>query len=72
VIAMVEKVAGHRLKQKTAGRRAGDPPILIAEATRIRDVLGWKPELDDLEKICATSLAWERKLASGIWAQKRA
>jgi UDP-glucose 4-epimerase len=72
VIAMVEKVAGHKIKQKVAGRRAGDPPTLIAEASRIRDVLGWAPQLDDLEKICATSLAWERKLAAGIWAQKRA
>jgi UDP-glucose 4-epimerase len=72
VIAMVEKVAGHKIKQQTAGRRAGDPPTLIAEAARIRDVLGWTPQLDDLEKICATSLAWERKLAGGIWAQKRA
>jgi UDP-glucose 4-epimerase len=72
VIAMVEKVAGHRIKQAVAGRRAGDPPTLIAEASKIRSVLGWTPELDDLEKICATSLAWERKLAAGIWVQKRA
>jgi UDP-glucose 4-epimerase len=70
VIAMVEKVAGHKIKQQTAGRRAGDPPTLIAEASRIRDVLGWRPQLDDLEKICATSLAWERKLVGGIWAEK--
>lgn len=72
VIAMVEKVAGHKIRQKVAGRRAGDPPTLVAEASRIREVLGWTPLLDDLEKICATSLAWERKLAAGIWAQKRA
>ncbi|HEY7672249.1 MAG TPA: UDP-glucose 4-epimerase GalE, partial [Gammaproteobacteria bacterium] len=72
VIAMIERVAGHKIKQKAAGRRAGDPPTLIAEASRIREVLGWTPELDDLEKICATALAWERKLAAGIWAEKRA
>jgi UDP-glucose 4-epimerase len=72
VIAMVERVAGRKIKQIAAPRRAGDPPTLIAEAARIRNVLGWTPQLDDLEQICASALAWERKLASGIWTQKTA
>ncbi|MCH7895220.1 MAG: UDP-glucose 4-epimerase GalE, partial [Proteobacteria bacterium] len=40
----------------------GDPPTLIAAADRIREVLGWQPEYDDLKVIVETSLNWERKL----------
>jgi UDP-glucose 4-epimerase len=68
VIAMVEKVAGHAIEQQEAARRPGDPPTLVAEADRIRSVLGWAPEHDSLETICATSLQWEKKLAAGVWS----
>jgi UDP-glucose 4-epimerase len=67
LISMVERVAGHAIAKREAPRRPGDPPTLIARASRIRGTLGWQPRHDDLEKIVATSLAWERKLASGIW-----
>jgi UDP-glucose 4-epimerase len=64
----VEKVAGHRLAKKEEPRRAGDPPTLVARATRIRDTLGWQPRHDDLTKIVSTALEWERKLARGHWS----
>ena len=48
-------------------RRAGDPPILVARADRIRSVLGWKPELDDLDGIVASSLRWEEKQLKDPW-----
>lgn len=69
VISMVEKVAGHSLEKREAPRRAGDPSSLIAEASRIREVLGWAPQYDDLEAIVSSSLNWERKLAEGVWAE---
>lgn len=62
VLDMVGKVNGKPLNIVEEGRRAGDPAVLIAKADKIRDVLGWTPELDDLEKIVASSLAWEKKL----------
>ena len=64
VLKMVEQVNGEPLNIIEEERRAGDPPELIAEADRIRDVLGWEPRLDDLETIVRTSLEWEKKLAS--------
>jgi UDP-glucose 4-epimerase len=64
----VEKVAGHSIAKKEEPRRAGDPPSLIAKAGRIRATLGWQPRHDDLTKIVATSLEWERKLARGHWS----
>ncbi len=58
----VERVAKKKLNIVEAPRRAGDPPQLIAQASRIRKVLGWQPKHDTLETIVATQLAWERRL----------
>ena len=44
-------------------RRPGDPPVLVADATRIREVLGRRPRYDDLETIVRTAWNWERRLA---------
>jgi UDP-glucose 4-epimerase len=62
VIDTVQKVHGSPLNVIEQGRRAGDPPALIAGAEKVREVLGWEPRYDDLEEIARSSLAWERKL----------
>ncbi len=65
VIHAVEAASGSPLPIVEEGRRAGDPPELVAVADRIRDVLGWAPSLDNLDEIVRSSLAWERKIAAG-------
>jgi UDP-glucose 4-epimerase len=67
VLRSVEKVSGKPLNIIELPRRAGDPPSLIAKSDRIRSVLGWKPALDDLDGIVASSLNWERKLLREPW-----
>jgi UDP-glucose 4-epimerase len=62
VLKMVETVNGAPLNIEEMPRRAGDPPSLIADASRIRATLGWTPKHDDLETIVRTALNWERKL----------
>ncbi|MDP7093718.1 MAG: UDP-glucose 4-epimerase GalE, partial [Gammaproteobacteria bacterium] len=62
VLAAVEKANGESLDIIESPRRAGDPPILIAVADRIQEVLGWQPQHDDLDFIVRTSLAWEKRL----------
>ncbi|MEM9689589.1 MAG: UDP-glucose 4-epimerase GalE [Pseudomonadota bacterium] len=64
VLKMVEQVNESPLNIVEENRRAGDPPELIAVANRVRDVLGWSPQYDDLETIVRTSLDWERKLTA--------
>jgi UDP-glucose 4-epimerase len=44
------------------GRRPGDIVISVAAANRIRELLDWRPELDDLDTIVRHALAWERHL----------
>lgn len=65
VIATLEAVLGRPIATERVGRRAGDPANLVAEAIRIRQTLGWKPQHDDLAFIVRTALDWERSLASG-------
>lgn len=63
VLDAVSRASGATVPVVEQPRRAGDPPVLIAEARRIVATLGWKPRLDDLDMIASTSLAWERHLA---------
>ena len=66
VIQAVERITGESLPVREDARRAGDPPTLVANASRIRELLGWTPKLDDLDKIVASSLAWERAPKYGL------
>ena len=67
VLESVQRLAGRPLQIREQPRRAGDPPVLIAHAQRIRSALGWTPRLDDLDAIVDSSLRWERKLAREPW-----
>jgi UDP-glucose 4-epimerase len=61
VIGSIHRVSGVPFKVESGPRRLGDVPKLVARNERIRRVLGWKAEFDDLDTIVAHALAWERK-----------
>lgn len=60
VIDAVKRVSGTDFAVRLAGRRPGDPTALVADSTRIRERLGWRPELDDLDTIVRHALLWEK------------
>jgi UDP-glucose 4-epimerase len=62
VIEAVEKAGGRKLAVIDAPRRAGDPPVIVAEAERARAILGWRPARDNLDEIVSSALRWEEKL----------
>jgi len=63
VLQMVSRVSGGKpLDIVECPRRAGDPPSLVAHAERIREVLGWTPQYDDLTTIVKSQLEWEFRL----------
>jgi UDP-glucose 4-epimerase len=64
VIANVERVTGRKLSIREAPRRPGDPPALIADASRLKRELGWKPAHDSLDEIIASAYAWEERLTA--------
>lgn len=67
VLDGVQRVSGSKLTIREEQRREGDPPSLVAEAKRIRSLLGWKPRFDNLDAIIDSSLRWERKLQQSPW-----
>ena len=42
-------------------RRAGDPPILIADAAKAKRELGWEAEMSDIDTIVRTAVEWYRR-----------
>jgi len=62
VVDVVKKVSGVDFKVEMGARRPGDPAVIVAEAERAREALGWRPKRDDLEAIVAQALDWERRL----------
>ena len=59
VVSKVIASTGLDLEPEELARRAGDPPQLIGNATRIGEVLGWKAE-HDLDDIVASSYtSWQ-------------
>jgi UDP-glucose 4-epimerase len=67
VLASVERVANRRIETREEPRRDGDPISLVARAQRIRERLGWRPQLDDLDSIVRSSLNWEEHLLRNPW-----
>lgn len=58
VVEMIEKVSGRKVPFQMTRRRIGDAPVLVADATRIREALGWQPRHSTLEAICETAWRW--------------
>ncbi|MEX2643686.1 MAG: UDP-glucose 4-epimerase GalE [Acetobacterales bacterium] len=60
VVAAAEAVAGRPLPVVEAPRRAGDPPSLVADTRRIRELLGWRPRHGTLEEMLRSAIDWEQ------------
>ncbi|MCS4504001.1 UDP-glucose 4-epimerase [wastewater metagenome] len=61
VVDTVRRVHGAPFEVEEAPRRAGDPPALVADSTRLRRELGWTPAFDDLETIVRHAYQWESR-----------
>jgi len=54
----VESITGRKLAIKVGARRLGDPPLLCASPTRIKQELGWKPNRSSLQEIIESAWTW--------------
>lgn len=61
VVEEVKKTTGVDFPVVEADRREGDPPILVADSSRIKRELNWHPRNDDLSYIIETAWEWEKK-----------
>ncbi|MCF6100258.1 UDP-glucose 4-epimerase GalE [Mesorhizobium muleiense] len=62
VIDSVRRVFGRDFDVRIGERRAGDAAAVVANSELARRELGWTPQRDDLDRIVADALAWERIL----------
>jgi UDP-glucose 4-epimerase len=65
LIQTAEKVTGRQIPYTFGPRRAGDPAILIASSTKIREELGWKPQYPELEQIVGSAWEWHSRHPHG-------
>lgn len=66
VIYSAEKVTGMKVPFEIGGRRAGDPAVLVAGNKKIKQLLGWQPEIPQLEEIIRSAWEWHRRHPNGF------
>jgi UDP-glucose 4-epimerase len=58
VITAAREVTGKPIPVTRVSRRAGDPPVLVADAGCAAEVLDWRPTFDDMRTIIETAWRW--------------
>jgi len=66
IIDAVTQVVGRAPRVTEGPRRTGDPALLVADISRARTVLGWRPQTSALNTIVETAVAWRRHPAFGF------
>lgn len=59
IVRAAERALGSPVPQSLQPRRAGDPPVLVADPSRAKEKLGWTPR-KTLDDIVGSALAWHR------------
>ena len=62
VIEVAKKITGIDFKVTETERRAGDPPELIADSKKAKEILKWEPKYFDLETIISSAWNWHKQL----------
>jgi UDP-glucose 4-epimerase len=65
VIEACRKITGKNIPIVTQARRPGDPPRLIASAQKAREVLGWRPQYEQIEDIVSSAWSWHLRHPNG-------
>lgn len=60
VLQAARAVSGRAIPYEQAGRRAGDPAVLVAASDKARRVLGWQPRHAGLEDIIDSAWRWHQ------------
>lgn len=60
LVASVREVAGCKFSVQVGARRPGDPPILVADASRARHQLSWRPRYSDLATQVTHAWVWRQ------------
>ena len=66
VIEACRRITGHKIPAVVGPRRPGDPPELVADASRARQQLAWTPRYADIETIVETAWRWHQAHPKGF------
>ncbi|MEQ8788617.1 MAG: UDP-glucose 4-epimerase GalE [Pirellulaceae bacterium] len=72
VVEACRRETGHPIPTQSAPRREGDPPVLVADPSRARELLSWRPQFADIGAIVATAWRWHREHPDGYESTKLA
>ncbi|HIT03703.1 MAG TPA: UDP-glucose 4-epimerase GalE [Candidatus Caccocola faecipullorum] len=61
VIKSVERVSVKKVPAHDAPRRAGDPPVLVADSTAAQQTLGWQLKHSSIDEIVETAIRWHER-----------
>jgi UDP-glucose 4-epimerase len=65
VVDAARRITGRPIRSVNRPRRAGDPPILVAQAERAGSVLGWAPRRPSLDEIIGSAWSWHLSHPNG-------
>ncbi len=65
IIAAAREITGRPVAVAMGARRAGDPPVLIADASQAHQQLCWKPQHSAIEEMIGTAWHWLEKKVDG-------
>jgi len=65
VIETAREVTGHPIPVEETDRRPGDSPRLVASSEKIRNELGWEPQIPDLKDIIHSAWSWHQSHPDG-------
>lgn len=66
VVREAERVTGRTIRTRDAGRRPGDPAVLVAGAEKAARELHWRPRFSDLGQIIQSAWKWHQSHPGGF------
>lgn len=71
VIRACEEVVGQPIRYSVVERRPGDPPALVADPTKLKSTLGWKPKCANIRATVETAWNWHRSHPRGYESEPK-
>ena len=66
VLDMVERITGRPLARNLCPRRAGDPAVLMGDASKAASELGWTAKHKHIDEVIASAWAWHKSHPNGF------
>jgi UDP-arabinose 4-epimerase len=60
VVTTSEKVTGRSVRTEMCPRRSGDPPVLVSDSSKARELLSWTPKFPQLDRQITDAWTWFR------------